>query len=317
MNAPAVTQFGAADLPELRHDCIEWYENGLADSYWEWKRESVEAQAEREGVPAPHVQGLSSGVLRGTELFYVSPEMMQLAVHAARSIPDFSVQPEDLPAPDGFLYSPEPMGVLGRNDEIGGTRLSTVDHINGMCWISSPEAVFISLLYDRDHFLDQYPRSLGDQVDRLRARLPRLCELDHNSALLWNDPCLDDLNKFEEGSDPRIQPARVMKTIWLLMQQEIAATSDAQYDRATRRRLARKKIEPPRVRIINLRRASPSSATAEDAREFHYQWIVRGHWRNQYYPSRDVHRPLWIAPHVKGPSGAPLLGGEKVYSWVR
>lgn len=299
------------DLPELRQGCIEWYESGLADSYWESKREAAEEQAKEEGVPAPHIQGLSSGVLRGTELFYVSPEMMELAVHAAQSIPDFSVQPEDLPTPDGFLYSPEPMGILQRNDDIG----SAVAHIIGMCWISLPEAVCVSFLYDRDRLFDQY--STSNVVDWVRAHLPRLCELDHNMALLWNDPCLDDLTRFPDGSDPRIQPARVMKTIWLLMQQEISATSDATYDRATQRRLARKQVEPARVRIITLRRASTSSTNQEDAREYRHQWIVRGHWRNQYYPSRDVRRPVWIAPHIKGPDGAPLLGGEKVYSWTR
>jgi hypothetical protein len=40
--------------------------------------------------------------------------------------------------------------------------------------------------------------------------------------------------------------------------------------------------------------------------------VVRGHWRNQWYPSLNARRPLWIAPYLKGPDDAPLLGGEKV-----
>jgi hypothetical protein len=44
---------------------------------------------------------------------------------------------------------------------------------------------------------------------------------------------------------------------------------------------------------------------------------VRGHWRQQWYPSIQDHRPVWIAPHRKGPEDAPMLGGEKVYQWSR
>jgi hypothetical protein len=28
---------------------------------------------------------------------------------------------------------------------------------------------------------------------------------------------------------------------------------------------------------------------------------------------RELRRPVWISPHVKGPEGASMLGGEKVY----
>lgn len=47
-------------------------------------------------------------------------------------------------------------------------------------------------------------------------------------------------------------------------------------------------------------------------REYRHRWIVRGHWRNQYYPSRNDHRPIWIDPHLAGPEDKPLLGGERV-----
>jgi hypothetical protein len=37
-----------------------------------------------------------------------------------------------------------------------------------------------------------------------------------------------------------------------------------------------------------------------------YQWIVSGHWRRQYYPASDAHKPVYIAPYVKGPADKPL-----------
>ncbi|MEV6871666.1 hypothetical protein [Amycolatopsis sp. NPDC051128] len=40
---------------------------------------------------------------------------------------------------------------------------------------------------------------------------------------------------------------------------------------------------------------------------------MRWHWRNQWYPLRGEHRPVWINPHVKGPQDAPLRTGDTVH----
>lgn len=36
-------------------------------------------------------------------------------------------------------------------------------------------------------------------------------------------------------------------------------------------------------------------------------WIVRGHWRNQWYSSLDCHKPKWIDPHWKGSGQADAM----------
>jgi hypothetical protein len=46
--------------------------------------------------------------------------------------------------------------------------------------------------------------------------------------------------------------------------------------------------------------------TSVDGPGWHYQWIVSGHWRRQYYPGSNAHKPLPIAPYVKGPADKPL-----------
>ena len=46
--------------------------------------------------------------------------------------------------------------------------------------------------------------------------------------------------------------------------------------------------------------------------EYAHQWIVRGHFRNQFYPSEKTNRLIWIDPYKKGPEGAPLLETVKV-----
>lgn len=47
---------------------------------------------------------------------------------------------------------------------------------------------------------------------------------------------------------------------------------------------------------------------------FHVRWVVRGHWRQQAVgPNHSEHKPVFIAPHVRGPQGAPLK--TTVYQW--
>lgn len=47
------------------------------------------------------------------------------------------------------------------------------------------------------------------------------------------------------------------------------------------------------------------------------RWLVRGHWRNHYYPSRKANRPIWIDTHIKGPDGAPILDPDKLVNVLR
>jgi hypothetical protein len=65
------------------------------------------------------------------------------------------------------------------------------------------------------------------------------------------------------------------------------------------------------VRRIYIRRAERPGAkrhgagfTVEDRTPAREHW-VRGHQRNQWYPSIEEHRPVWIERHRSG-SGAPI-----------
>lgn len=64
----------------------------------------------------------------------------------------------------------------------------------------------------------------------------------------------------------------------------------------------------PTVRVVRLRpREREESSGERRTVEWSHQWLVRGHWRQQYYRSDNTRRPLWIAPHIKGPSDKPLV----------
>lgn len=80
-----------------------------------------------------------------------------------------------------------------------------------------------------------------------------------------------------------------------------------------------KRVKQPDVRLIDLRPGTEHAAAYDRAagrtREWRHRWMVRGHWRNQPYPSlgKGVTRRTWIAPYLKGPDGAPLLTTPKVH----
>lgn len=277
----------------------------------------------------PGVAGQEARRLAEAELFFASPEMSTLAHSAARSMPEFSITPEDAPSKNGLIYFAAPLN-LGDTSEDGRPYAPIVAAawsevfpvpaaraVMGEQW--SHGGLWVSWYLDRDGMLAQAMDSAGNRPPAAFTeafdRAPRLMCVGMCPVPYGATPELDRVvaHGWEASA---VQRLRVLKTAWLLMSQPIASVSDAVFNRATRRRWQREDKEPPRVRVITLRR--PSSADGGDGeRSHHHQWIVRGHWRQHWYPARKVHRPIWIAPHVKGPEGAPMLGGEKVYAWTR
>lgn len=112
--------------------------------------------------------------------------------------------------------------------------------------------------------------------------------------------------------------AAVMATFALARQGNVAEQDEQVVPRPERRRHKHAGLPEPRtVRILRLRRGVAAQARAAAGaggagREYRHRWVVRGHWRNQFYPSIAAHRPKWIAPYLAGPADAPLLGGDKV-----
>lgn len=89
--------------------------------------------------------------------------------------------------------------------------------------------------------------------------------------------------------------------------------------RGARREAARAGVpsEDEDVTFIILRRPAPRRR--EDSEEttvaWRHRWLVNGHVRAQWYPSEQAHKPIWIAPYLKGPEDAPML--EHAYKVAR
>lgn len=259
----------------------------------------------------------AASVLRGTEvlrlreatLFYVAAEMVELVEAAAQSVPDFQLAPEDLPSDTGLMIFQSPIAPVSiGEDELG---------VTAVCWARTPardDVLFGTTYMDRAEAAPIFDRIAPNrQVGR---REPRLVYA-HGGEYFWpfgdNAGVTTDAANFATVLLPRL------RTAWLLMQQPVTSSRDVPLTRPARRRLQRAGHEPADVRLVELRRPAGATPTGDSVgeREYRHRWIVRGHWRQQWYPSRQVHRPVWIAPHLKGPDEAPLLGGEKVNVWKR
>jgi hypothetical protein len=95
--------------------------------------------------------------------------------------------------------------------------------------------------------------------------------------------------------------ATVLLTLCEFLRQHILQTSNRVVtNRQARRRIAKSLEHEPTVNVVELRRREYQQRDeSHDAHiEYSCQWLVRGHWRQQYFPASGEHRPLWIAPHI-------------------
>ncbi|MEW2810975.1 hypothetical protein AB0929_28390 [Streptomyces massasporeus] len=304
-----------ADLPELRAELVRHmashrgrHQLGRFDGTKLTTGASLVGTIRSGDLQTEEVRRLSHA-----ELFYVSPEMTDLTIAASDSLPFFALNREDLPSEHGLMVFAKPV-VLYPNED-GRPEAQ----IRACCWmVADHGAVWLSFYSDWHAWLEE-SRTAGafqpETVDESLQNDHWLCFETFVCGPLAKRRDIE--GEWEEEAQEVGTLDNAVRAAWLLMQQPLARIEDLEPDRATRKRLRRLGHEPAPVRLIGLRRPRATAGQGEGSREYQHQWIVRGHWRQQWYPKRQVHRPVWIAPHIKGPEGAPVIGGEKVNVWKR
>jgi hypothetical protein len=112
----------------------------------------------------------------------------------------------------------------------------------------------------------------------------------------------------------RISPILAMHAF---MQQPFCEARREALSRPVRKREMALNKEIPEIQTILLRAADRGAAQDHpESRDWQHQWIVRGHWRNQFFPSKQEHQPVWVKPYLKGPEGKPLLPTRPVVAVV-
>lgn len=230
-------------------------------------------------------------------LFWVDPDFSDLVLESARQLATINLSTINLPAPHGDL-------VFARS-----ARIDMNDPLRDDVTVEAPVRVL------RWRTLSAVLR-VATFVDVNSTRVPGLVDG-------WADLGLS-LSPLNGTFTPQgLQPVSVLAAFSLLFNQPGLAmenTLDLPSRPApkTTGKKKQKRVKPPRVRVIGLRPGT-EHATAYDSAggrtvEWRHRWMVRGHWRNQPYPSlgEGVTKPVWIAPYLKGPDGAPVLTTPKV-----
>lgn len=233
----------------------------------------------------------SSAGVRDGDPYYWSPEMSSMLETVARSMPSWTMREEALASESGFVYFASPLRLAKHHADSNGIR--AISYQPSKVEMDGERGVAISFWLDT-------------------TGVPGYGRLSLSHGTFWSyGMSLDE--KFEIYDDEAVgKPglkdcARYFAAALALMEQTIVIKRPERAPRSTRKRLG--EIGETPIQVVRLRRTERSGGAVRDgekAYELTCQFVVRMHWRQHYYPSDGSHRPLLIAPYMKGPEGTPL-----------
>lgn len=190
-------------------------------------------------------------------------------------------------------------------------QVSPLQPFQGVLWGAMSERGEGSTRRDRRITIHLYGKEYGQLQVQDSLYLPDMWSLKRvaaESALPKRDALELGYARFDEPASMQ-DFLRFFVAMLLWIDQEILTTRNAELDRHARKRLL--KVAPEQatdIKVVELRRRHQEShgEAHGDGVEWTCQWVVRGHWRQQYYPSTGERRPKWILPYVKGPEEMPL-----------
>lgn len=244
--------------------------------------------------------------LETAETFYWAPEIVGVINDVSHSLPgNWGLRLSMLPTRRGFSHLAEPLYLVDSNDTPAGEVLAIAWAI-GSDDESGDDAVSVSAFwYEKD-------------LDRSGLTTIGVSE---------GEPIAEVLRRVEaEATTPfsRLAMASAVLTFsagLAFLEQRIMVPSVQPVERHARKRMEREQwLHEPLVRVVELRRKqAPSQPDGEHtAVDWACQWVVRGHWRQQWYPSLKDYQPRWIMPYVKGPEDKPLKPPRaKIFAVVR
>lgn len=292
------------------------YMNGFQDD-WAGKRKL--------GWPPGFLWKITYDTLRDGDPIYVSPDVTEIIDEAMRTFEPEPILKSDPFVPCGFAYFPRSIVRPDRRGKENGVRAVAWQTVTDNAVPVAPDddrakGLWISLF---SHETD----ANGDELLDYRLVHP-LFELQYLHGTFM--PFEEDGWLLEKGidlkTDDTLDPEVVEATarnqwvlpqvLWRIGQQIVPVQERAQ--RQFRRDARRHGLERDEVAVLRLRRSNIRyDGEPEGEGNWSHRWMVRGHWRNAWYPSLKQHRQVWIAPHVKGPDDKPLILKDRAVEFVR
>ena len=277
--------------------------------------------------------------LRDAHLYAVDPDMTRQARIAGALLPDWSVQPQDLPAERGFMVYSHPIGHSRAGDAavpIVACSWGPSPHCappTGAVWLtfwSSPDRALSAdhRAHTEPQPVTSPPAASGGARWDVEDGLPPLW-WDDEALVCWSaagpeiamSPRLvaaDDVRGVI-AKDATLPWIRTVLATWLLIAQPgIVELTQQVAPRPERRRAARSGRPLPPVRVVSIHHSARTPSPAEPAagmsrRRIRVRFPVRGFWRDQPYgKGRTLRRRTWISEHWRGPEDAPVLNRPTV-----
>jgi hypothetical protein len=308
---------------ELRTETAEWWRSGIGRRFGaNW------SAIRKENTPTPTpIDETERMKLLFAAPFFITKGMVDLLDHAQKSFPTTPLRPVDLPVHAGFALLERPLEVIDLHGEALPWQAFTWGIAAGS---SDPEtAVGIHLSIYAHRNADPARLSAEQQIRMTFPTLALIHEtawtFDHDYAgeSSWGTGTLmnEGVPITDEAMASGIEMLRTIHTFFILSWQKIAEPTNAQASRPVRKRAM--KLDPnrpiPDVRVVQLRRHRQKGEHDGEhgSIEYTHRFLVSGHWRKQWYPSEQRHKPKWIFPYIKGPEDRPFQAKNTTYLWRR
>lgn len=279
----------------------------LTDKVDAKKRTEDEAVAELESIMYSFVQTLYRG-----DTIYVTEDIQHVLMQAAQDLPeDVCFDTHTLISPIGFCMFEEPM----YGEDRSGRKMG----IHALAWQLHKfmqrdgelgDAILLYFLTDPDDMNDEINQEITPLLREFEGYVPPLA-ISH-----WY-PAIDGKRipqpTEEIGSTLIPDLLKLFVSMQLLAQQRIGEPMKIAPERHARKRFMRDYPELPErlITLITLRRKSAKREENGEPVPWTRRWIVRGHWRRQWYPSLKKHDWKYIYEYIKGPEDKPLVITER------
>lgn len=300
-------------------DLLRWYQTEPGRQYANIS--CVADPGELETLPTFGEELHKASLMLG-DTYAVTGEILDVLESALQSMPPYPLHDSDLPSSGGFVYLERPT-IL--KDGFGKSLA-----VKALTWhraVKRPENIGAQLSYslgkwgqeqedgdhgvvllqftdprdDRDHMHEEWRDSVTSLIEDRGIRWAPLWSL-------WG-------GVWQYGREPEWDSHRFLGAFLRFIEERWVDPRAIDLSRPLFKRAQRHGVPEPRVKIVRLRRRDERTPRNPDVQpvEWAHRWIVEGHWRNQWYPSIQQHRPKYIPSYIKGPSDKPLVIHDKIY----
>lgn len=278
-----------------------------------------ELEVSRAARRVAHAAALAREVA-DARLYVADADLVSVLLDAAEGMPDSPLLDSDAIDTSGLLWFAQPIALRSSMTDSDGEVTEVEARLAGLLWREQPDtdgrpglSIRMVLLSSRDAVGVDMPGRPGVAVADSSVTWPYGFTLEEAwDAYRAADP-------HASRSKALLMLWRFTATFWHLSRQRITTTEQVRPTKAVRSNASRAGIRIPDdgITVIALRHAEGSSAGSSPGRThagYRVRWAVRGHWRQQWYPSLGLNRPVFIHPYLKGPDGAPFKDSTTV--WV-